>query len=143
MEIYSRVTGYYRAVQFWNKGKKEEFRQRLTYDIAQSHLPVGKNDATLGVYEAESACERKQEDPIPAVQQALFFHSDSCVKCRSLKPFLAENHFNGTYVNTSETSGLELAKRYHIHNLPALVVPNRPEVVYDSEEIKRYVSTGS
>ncbi|MCQ2955786.1 MAG: ribonucleoside triphosphate reductase [Opitutales bacterium] len=144
MEIYSRITGYYRAVKFWNKGKKEEFKQRLTYDAVHSHLPFGKNDATAGMGEAEAAgCETKQEEPMPAVQQALFFHSDSCVKCRALKPFLAEKHFNGTYVNTSETSGLELAKRYHIHNLPALVVPNRPEVVYDSEEIKRYVSAGS
>jgi len=29
-EIWSRVVGYYRPVQNWNKGKKEEFRQRRT-----------------------------------------------------------------------------------------------------------------
>ena len=28
-EIYSRVVGYYRPVQQWNKGKKEEFRERI------------------------------------------------------------------------------------------------------------------
>jgi ribonucleoside-triphosphate reductase len=30
-EIYSRVVGYYRPVQNWNKGKQEEFKQRLEY----------------------------------------------------------------------------------------------------------------
>ncbi|OSS42656.1 Ribonucleotide reductase of class 3 (anaerobic), large subunit [Desulfurella amilsii] len=32
-EVYSRVVGYYRPVQNWNKGKQEEFKQRLEYDI--------------------------------------------------------------------------------------------------------------
>jgi len=39
-EIYSRVCGYFRPVANWNKGKKEEFRQRKAYNapaaIAQS-----------------------------------------------------------------------------------------------------------
>ncbi len=33
MEIYSRIVGYYRPVQDWNKGKQVEFKQRSTYDI--------------------------------------------------------------------------------------------------------------
>ena len=31
-EVYSRVVGYYRPVQNWNHGKKQEFRERNTYD---------------------------------------------------------------------------------------------------------------
>lgn len=30
-EIYSRVVGYFRPVADWNKGKKEEFKDRKTY----------------------------------------------------------------------------------------------------------------
>jgi len=29
--VYSRVVGYLRPVQHWNVGKKEEFKERLTY----------------------------------------------------------------------------------------------------------------
>lgn len=32
-EVYSRITGYYRPVKNWNIGKREEFRERKTYDI--------------------------------------------------------------------------------------------------------------
>lgn len=32
-EVYSRVVGYYRPVQNWNKGKQEEFKQRLEYSL--------------------------------------------------------------------------------------------------------------
>jgi anaerobic ribonucleoside-triphosphate reductase len=28
-EVYSRIVGYYRPLQNWNKGKAEEFSQRL------------------------------------------------------------------------------------------------------------------
>jgi anaerobic ribonucleoside-triphosphate reductase len=27
-EVYSRVVGYYRPIQDWNEGKREEFRER-------------------------------------------------------------------------------------------------------------------
>ena len=30
-EVYSRVVGYLRPVQGWNKGKQEEYYQRKTY----------------------------------------------------------------------------------------------------------------
>ncbi len=31
-EVYSRVVGYYRPVQSWNLGKKQEFSERNTYE---------------------------------------------------------------------------------------------------------------
>lgn len=37
-EVYSRVVGYYRPVQNWNIGKRQEFSERLTYDKALNHV---------------------------------------------------------------------------------------------------------
>jgi len=37
-EVYSRVTGYFRPVSAWNKGKKEEFKDRKVYDVARAML---------------------------------------------------------------------------------------------------------
>lgn len=34
VECYSRVTGYYRPVKNWNKGKKEEFAERRVFKVA-------------------------------------------------------------------------------------------------------------
>ncbi len=31
VEVYSRVCGFFRPVQQWNKGKQEEFRQRKPF----------------------------------------------------------------------------------------------------------------
>ena len=30
-EVFSRVSGYHRPVSSWNRGKKEEFKDRLVY----------------------------------------------------------------------------------------------------------------
>ncbi|MDO3380421.1 anaerobic ribonucleoside-triphosphate reductase [Geoalkalibacter halelectricus] len=32
-EVYSRVCGFFRPVQNWNKGKKAEYRDRLPYQV--------------------------------------------------------------------------------------------------------------
>lgn len=34
VEVYSRVVGYFRPVQQWNKGKQEEFKDRKTYNVS-------------------------------------------------------------------------------------------------------------
>jgi anaerobic ribonucleoside-triphosphate reductase len=36
-EVYSRVVGYYRPVQNWNRGKREEFSQR-------QYITIGKQE---------------------------------------------------------------------------------------------------
>nr|WP_320114060.1 anaerobic ribonucleoside-triphosphate reductase [uncultured Desulfuromonas sp.] len=35
-EVYSRVCGFFRPVQQWNKGKQEEFSQRREYAVQNS-----------------------------------------------------------------------------------------------------------
>ena len=41
-EVYSRVTGYFRPVKNWNRGKREEFKDRKTYSLETSCKAVSK-----------------------------------------------------------------------------------------------------
>lgn len=41
VEVYSRVCGFFRPVQQWNKGKKKEFMDRVEYSVDQK-----KGDST-------------------------------------------------------------------------------------------------
>lgn len=43
-EVYSRVTGYFRPVANWNKGKQEEFAERKAFRV------VGRTVAFLGLF---------------------------------------------------------------------------------------------
>ena len=31
-EVYSRVVGFYRPIEQWNEGKKEEYKDRVCYE---------------------------------------------------------------------------------------------------------------
>lgn len=35
-EVYSRIVGYLRPVQAWNKGKQQEFAERQTFKVTES-----------------------------------------------------------------------------------------------------------
>ncbi len=41
-EVYSRVVGYLSPVSEWNKGKKEEFKDRKTYDEVLKNYSIKK-----------------------------------------------------------------------------------------------------
>lgn len=36
VEVYSRVVGYFRPINQWNKGKQEEFHERKVYQLEQA-----------------------------------------------------------------------------------------------------------
>ena len=42
-EVYSRVVGFYRPVQGWNKGKQAEFEQRTAYDLSGTAKDTDKS----------------------------------------------------------------------------------------------------
>lgn len=46
-EVYSRVVGYLRPVQNWNKGKKEEFAMRKPCTSAALAAATAKNKFSL------------------------------------------------------------------------------------------------
>ena len=52
METYARVCGFYRPVQAWNKGKREEFRLRKTFKL---------NDSTTEPFEEGEREEKKSK----------------------------------------------------------------------------------
>lgn len=42
-EVFSRVSGYFRPVNQWNNGKREEFSQRIYADIRKAVPEVSLN----------------------------------------------------------------------------------------------------
>ncbi len=55
-EVFSRVVGYHRPVQQWNKGKKEEFRERVEFDETVS---LDSNHAMRGYPKTEMELKNK------------------------------------------------------------------------------------
>ena len=56
-EVYSRVTGYFRPVANWNKGKQEEFKDRKAYRVAKAFAAAGAAAALAGCAAANKLAE--------------------------------------------------------------------------------------
>ena len=82
-EVYSRITGYYRPVQNWNDGKSQEFKDRKTYDIANSHL------------NKEERVQLTAEEPVCQVEvakdaKAILFSRVTCPNCKVAESLLGK-----------------------------------------------------
>ena len=47
VEVFSRVTGFYRPVQSWNKGKTAEFKDRKRFNIGQDSESAENADSRI------------------------------------------------------------------------------------------------
>ena len=47
VEVFSRVTGFFRPVQSWNKGKAEEFKDRKKYDLETARTAVDNGSSRV------------------------------------------------------------------------------------------------
>lgn len=55
-EVYSRIVGYYRPVQNWNRGKRSEYNERKTFSLGE-HAEPAAQPATAEAPKEGVACE--------------------------------------------------------------------------------------
>ena len=132
-EVYSRITGYYRPVQNWNNGKSQEYRERKTYDIANSHLkhsgPIQETAAETG----SAVCEGE------AVNRVMLFATKTCPNCKIAASMLdkAGVQYEKVFVEDHE----DMAIAYGLRQAPTLIVENggKVEKYISVSNIKNYI----
>lgn len=134
VDYITRVTGYFSKVSGWNKGKKEELkdRHRNTTDV---ETPISINEEI-----PKNGFEMYGLSPTEFVDK-------SCQKCDDAKRLLQREGIVYTFYNTQEPKGLARLHRYDLQiyaekALPIMVVNGK---VYTSvlEAIKAYKNNGS
>lgn len=134
-EIFSRITGYYRAVQNWNDGKTQEFKDRKTYEVATSKLQhdgpmnalphqfytqeddghcCGPDGCNLGDVASVSATD-------PHVEQLTLVTTKTCPNCKIIKQFLDSNNIQYAVVLADEQP--DIVKKFGIMQAPTLIIP--------------------
>ena len=109
-EVYSRITGYYRPVQNWNEGKTEEFKNRKTYDIDNSHLNKKEQNC-------DCVCEKA-----PQVKEMMLFTTKTCPNCKMAKMLLEKAGIKYHLVDAEDEK--ETTLKYGVRKAPTLLVPN-------------------
>lgn len=119
MEIYSRITGYYRPVKNWNDGKSKEFKMRKTYNV----------DC------CEGSCQKD------CLKDAVYlFGTETCPNCKMAKKFLDEAACHYEYIDAEKNA--ELTKEFGVKQAPTLVVikDGESQVINNLSNIKKYIS---
>lgn len=141
-EVYTRIVGYYRPVQNWNKGKKEEYFIRKEFAN-----PTESNVGDAANYGKEEVIEKpivtpqtiKEVDSAQLeltplnfetntkteednkVQSFKFFYSDTCPNCPSVKDYVQNLKMQGEYLNASKPEGLKEAREYSVMAVPTVI----------------------
>ena len=120
-ETYSRITGYYRPVQNWNDGKTQEFKERRTYNIANSVL---RRNGVESKVEMGGSTETGLSDG------AYLFTTATCPNCKVVKALLDKQGYK--YETLLANENRELCEAFDIRQAPTLIV-------IENGEVKKYV----
>lgn len=125
VEVYSRITGYYRPVKNWNEGKTQEYKMRKVYDV-ENVVCEDKKEKT------EQIKIDDYEDKI------VLFGTTLCPNCKMAKEFLNKAGIEFEWVNAEEN--IEFTKKIGVKQAPTLVVfkDNNIEKIPNLSNIKKF-----
>jgi len=111
-EVYARIVGYYRPVRNWNRGKREEYRERRMFNCA----PEGKEaDGRLNKPEILTLqAPVFSEQPVVTDDHPFkLFTTPNCSKCDEVKAQLNAIQLTAEIYNIKEQTGRTLFNRYY------------------------------
>jgi len=145
-EVYSRVVGYFRPISNWNLGKREEFRQRLEYDLDHgwaSAVVAGNSGGTRekttrpGHAPASNTVEDRH------ITCYKLFYSEKCPACRPVKAYMEKVALAGDKIDTGTREGLKEAVKYNVRSTPTVLFFDREENLIEAahslDEVRRWV----
>lgn len=104
-EVYTRIVGYYRSLQNWNKGKKEEYRLRVPFDPQEEENPG--------------------ERSLREVAEYRYFYRKNCPHCPPVKEYVSQLPLSGKQVDVDTEEGLSEAQTYQILSTPTVLFFDR------------------
>lgn len=147
-EVYSRVTGYYRAVQNFNDGKVHEFKDRKEYVIKEDSL-VNEPDmecescktgyTELPETDDNVSTEQAVRKILANVRKPMLFTTSTCPNCKMAKKFISDSGFECDILLAEENQ--ELVKLYEITSAPTLIVFDNgsPVKIQNVSNIRKYL----
>lgn len=145
-EVYTRIVGYYRAVKNWNKGKKEEYKNRKVFDTPTENTINKLSDIKT---KEEPKEETEMTIPTDLKKSYIFFHQKICPKCKAVEETLLKWKEKGVFgkwvcFDPDDDASVLLAEMYTIISSPTVVFisPNKTELgrANTSKEIDEIIS---
>ncbi|MDR2048850.1 MAG: anaerobic ribonucleoside-triphosphate reductase [Treponema sp.] len=132
-EVYSRIVGYYRSVRNWNRGKREEYGERLMFnpacaprqvspprDSAGRADPAGSEPASAGVAVNSAADSAAETTAVSA--RLLLFVRPACPACPPAKAAAGKLGLPVDLVDADTDEGLAEAVRRSVMSTPTAIL---------------------
>ncbi|MCL1815376.1 MAG: hypothetical protein FWG27_06110 [Treponema sp.] len=110
-EVYSRIVGYYRSVRNWNRGKREEYGQRVMFQPDASLLA----SCTTGILE-------QPDNQEPSEERVLLFVRPACPACPSAKVAAGKLGIPMELYDADTDEGLAEAVRHQVLSTPTAIL---------------------
>ncbi len=107
-EVYSRITGYYRPVQNWNDGKRQEFEMRTEYKVQNESATSSDTKVT------------ETTDTKTKASKIMLIGTKTCPNCKLAIAKLEEA--NVPFEKIYAEDNIELAMSFGVKQVPALVL---------------------
>jgi ribonucleoside-triphosphate reductase len=119
-EVYSRIVGYYRSVRNWNKGKREEYKERKLFHSGCELPSFANKEAVLPKLQTNSETE------VPHLQKedsgkVLLFVRASCPACPSAKDAAFKLGIPVTLMNADTDEGFAEAGKRQVMSTPTAI----------------------
>ncbi|MFH1849464.1 MAG: ribonucleoside triphosphate reductase [archaeon] len=109
-EVYSRIVGYFRPVRNWNKGKKEEFRDRVEFNPGKAAAV----EISLKAPEPDAEVITNSEQVLAGeIKSYKIFTMPACDKCHTAKEYLGGLGLQGINYDLSSDEGLGEFRTYY------------------------------
>ena len=126
-EIYTRIVGYYRSLKNWNRGKREEYGVRRTYE---TELSSAEATPRAPLTPRRSLAQPMEQATEPA--EYIYFFRQECPNCKPVRTLLKDLDERGRAVDVDTDEGMQLAVEFQILSTPTVVFLNR-----DGREARR------
>ncbi|HOV15275.1 MAG TPA: anaerobic ribonucleoside-triphosphate reductase [Spirochaetota bacterium] len=142
-EVYTRIVGYHRSVTNWNKGKREEYDDRLTFKYNLSN----PGNLISSLKEPETI-KKEIVDSIKInnanVSFYKFFSSKTCRNCQPVKNYIEKIAIPGENIDVSTDLGMSSANKYNIRATPTVILFDANDNILGRgsslEELKKFFS---
>ena len=138
-EVYSRVTGYYRAVQNFNDGKAHEFADRKEYVIDTSNINIDYQSNNI-VKENINSTTNSDKNIGKTYTRPILVTTETCPNCKIVKQYISDYNFDCDIILASEN--MDLINDLGIMQAPTLVIfdeNNEVKLYANASNIRKYL----
>lgn len=129
-EVYTRIVGYHRSVSNWNNGKREEYGDRVTFNL-DINIIKSKLKNSEKNNEPNTTLDSNKINICNSSNVAFYkvFHSQFCRNCPPVLDFVKSLPVPGEEIDVSTDLGLNSARKYNIMSTPSVVLFDKEDKV--------------